>query len=141
MQRPVALAQAVAAGKDERDGSGGHRPGGAIRRDRDGDAAPRARLEIDEVEAHTVACEQHEALDALEARLRHRRGVVVEPVEPLEEIRRQWTGVLGQERPPDAVDLERRQVVGREDEGAVGLPGAALDPDEKGADPVVRHAV
>ena len=88
-----------------------------------------------------MARDHDEPVDPVEAGLGHRRGVVVEAVDPAEEVRRQWTGVLGEEGPPDAVDLERREVVGREDEGAVGSPGAALDPDMERSDPVVRHAV
>ena len=57
VERPVALAEAVAAGEHQSHDRGGHRPGRALRGDRDADPAARARLEVDEVEADPVARE------------------------------------------------------------------------------------
>ena len=101
----------------------------------DGDTRYRGPVhasEVDEVEADAVTREQHEPVDPFEAGLRHRRGIVVEAVDPAQELRRKWTGVLGEERPLDAVDFERREVEGRERRRCRQVARvAALDPDVK----------
>ena len=63
------------------------------------DAALRARIEIDEVEADAVARDHHEPLDALQAGRGHQRREVVQPVEVAQQLRPQRAHVRGRGTP------------------------------------------
>lgn len=66
---------------------------------------------------------------------------MVEAVEAAKDIGSERGAIVGDERPLDAVDLERREVVWSEHRGAVRAAHVARDTDAKGLDPVGRHTV
>jgi hypothetical protein len=70
-QEDVPLEQPVREREHQSDRGRGHRARDAVRRDRDGDPALGARLEVDEVQADAVAREDCEPLDAFQAARRH----------------------------------------------------------------------
>ena len=140
-EREVALPEAVRGGEHEGDSGRRHRMGDSSRRDRHGDSPLAAGGYVDEVEPHAVAGDDREPFDALETGPGDGGGVVIQAVDPTEQVGTQRSRVLGQERPFDARVFEGRQVVRSKHERPLGSTHVAGDADTEGLNSVVRHAV